>query len=50
MKIKITVVENEAEFNTWLASQAPIVAPAVVETPAAPTTSDSTAKPAMAIR
>jgi len=50
MKIKITVVENEAEFNTWLASQAPIVAPAVVETPAAPATTDSTAKPTMAIR
>ena len=31
MKIKVTVVENEAEYNTWLASQAPLVAPKVAE-------------------
>lgn len=50
MKIKITVVENEAEYNTWLASQTPIVAPAVAEAPAVPATTDSTAKPTVAIR
>lgn len=27
MKIKITVVGSEAEYNTWLAAQAPVVAP-----------------------
>ncbi len=31
MKIKVTVVENEAEYNTWLASQAPLVAPKIAE-------------------
>lgn len=31
MKIKITVVGSEAEYNTWLATQVPFVAP-----PAAP--------------
>jgi cytochrome c oxidase subunit 2 len=31
MKIKITVVGSDAEYNTWLASQVPFVAP-----PAAP--------------
>jgi len=31
MKIKVTVVENETEYNTWLASQVPLVAPKVAE-------------------
>ena len=31
MKIKVTVVDSEAEYNTWLASQAPLVTPAVAE-------------------
>ena len=35
MKIKITVVGSEAEYNTWLATQAPVVAP-----PAAPAAED----------
>jgi cytochrome c oxidase subunit 2 len=40
MKIKVTVVDNEAEYNTWLASQAPLVAPKVAEqTPAVETES-----------
>lgn len=34
MKIKVTVVDNEAEYNTWLASQAPLVAPAAPTAPA----------------
>jgi len=51
MKIKITVVENEAEFNKWVAAQAPLVAPPASATPAASATSDSTAtQPAIAIR
>ncbi len=40
MKIKITVVGSEAEYNTWLAAQAKMVAPAME---AAPATADSTA-------
>jgi heme/copper-type cytochrome/quinol oxidase subunit 2 len=31
MKIKVTVVDSDAEYNTWLASQAPLVAPVVAE-------------------
>jgi cytochrome c oxidase subunit 2 len=31
MKIKVTVVDSEAEYNTWLASQAPLVTPAIAE-------------------
>jgi cytochrome c oxidase subunit 2 len=43
MKIKVTVVDNEAEYNTWLASQAPLVAPKVAEqTPAVETESPQT--------
>ena len=43
MKIKVTVVDNEAEYNTWLASQAPLVAPIVAEqTPAVETESPKT--------
>jgi heme/copper-type cytochrome/quinol oxidase subunit 2 len=34
MKIKVTVVESEAEYNTWMASQAPFVAPVAVPAPA----------------
>lgn len=34
MKIKITVVGSETEYNTWLASQAPVVAPPVQVAPA----------------
>lgn len=37
MKIKITVVGSEAEYNTWLATQAPFVAPPA----AAPSEGDS---------
>jgi cytochrome c oxidase subunit 2 len=40
MKIKITVVGSEAEYNTWLAAQAKMVAPAMEAAPAA---ADSTA-------
>ncbi len=40
MKIKITVVGSESEYNTWLAAQAKMVAPAVEAAPAA---ADSTA-------
>ena len=31
MKIKVTVVESEAEYNTWYASQAPFVAPTTAQ-------------------
>jgi cytochrome c oxidase subunit 2 len=31
MKIKVTVVDSEAEYNTWYASQAPFVAPTTAE-------------------
>ena len=31
MKIKVTVVDSEAEYNTWLASQAPLVSPVIAE-------------------
>jgi heme/copper-type cytochrome/quinol oxidase subunit 2 len=40
MKIKITVVGSESEYNTWLAAQAKMVAPPVEAAPAA---ADSTA-------
>jgi cytochrome c oxidase subunit 2 len=40
MKIKITVVGSESEYNTWLAAQAKMVAPAMEAVPA---TADSTA-------
>ncbi|MEY5035445.1 MAG: hypothetical protein RLZZ110_462 [Bacteroidota bacterium] len=40
MKIKITVVGSESEYNTWLAAQAKMVVPAVEAAPAA---ADSTA-------
>ncbi|MBM3937693.1 MAG: cytochrome c oxidase subunit II [Sphingomonadales bacterium] len=40
MKIKITVVGSESEYNTWLAAQAKMVAPPVE---AAPAGADSTA-------
>lgn len=36
MKIKITVVENETEYNTWLASQNPVLAPAAPAQEVAP--------------
>ncbi len=39
MKIKVTVVDSEAEYNTWLATQTPLVAPA---TDAAPANSENT--------
>ena len=43
MKIKITVVDSEEEYKTWLATQTPFVAPPAA--PAAPTApkADSTA-------
>jgi hypothetical protein len=34
MKIKITVVGSDAEYNTWLASQVPFVAPPAAPAPA----------------
>jgi heme/copper-type cytochrome/quinol oxidase subunit 2 len=40
MKIKITVVGSESEYNTWLAAQAKMVAPAMEAVPA---NADSTA-------
>ena len=40
MKIKITVVGSESEYNTWLAAQAKMVAPSMEAVPA---TADSTA-------
>jgi hypothetical protein len=39
MKIKITVVGSEAEYNTWLATQVSVVAP-----PAAAPTEDGAAQ------
>jgi len=42
MKIKVTVVGSEAEYQTWLATQVPFVAPAVPAAPATPATTDST--------
>jgi cytochrome c oxidase subunit 2 len=42
MKIKVTVVSSEAEYNTWLATQAPFVAPPAAEVPVAPAATDST--------
>lgn len=51
MKIKITVVDNQAQYETWLAQQAPVVAPveapAVEADPASDTTSQAT--PAVAL-
>lgn len=46
MKIKVTVVDSEAEYNTWLASQAPLVAPAVAEQAPATETKDNNEKEA----
>lgn len=47
MKIKVTVVDSEAEYNTWMASQAPFVAPAAVPAPAgaAPSGDSATVAP-----
>jgi heme/copper-type cytochrome/quinol oxidase subunit 2 len=46
MKIKITVVDNQAQYETWLAQQAtvvaPVEAPAVEADPASDTTSQAT--------
>ena len=53
MKIKVTVVGSEAEYQTWLATQAPFVAPAVPAAPAAPATTDSatvTTTPTVALK
>jgi cytochrome c oxidase subunit II len=53
MKLKVTVVGSEAEYQTWLATQAPFVAPAVPAAPATPTTSDSatvTTTPTVALK
>lgn len=55
MKIKIRVVETEKEYNTWMAEQKPAfkkkgdVVPAVEETPAPETTTDSTATEVVAL-
>ncbi|MFZ9755002.1 MAG: cytochrome c oxidase subunit II, partial [Bacteroidia bacterium] len=43
MKIKITVVDNQAQYESWLAQQAPVVAP--VEAPAAPVAPEAPAAP-----
>jgi cytochrome c oxidase subunit 2 len=43
MKIKITVVDNQAQYESWLAQQAPVVAP--VEAPAAPEAPEAPAAP-----
>ena len=46
MKIKITVVGSEAEYNTWMATQAPFVAPpAAVPTPSNTQDSSTLVKP-----
>ncbi len=41
MKIKVTVVDSEAEFNTWIASQTPFVAPMSAPAPAGNAPADS---------
>jgi cytochrome c oxidase subunit 2 len=46
MKIKITVVGSEAEYNTWMATQVPFVAPpAAVPTPSNTQDSSTLVKP-----
>ena len=49
MKIKITVVGSEAEYQTWLAAQAKVVAPPVEAAPAAPATDSTAVTPAVAV-
>jgi len=47
MKIKITVVGSEAEYNTWLATQVPFVAPPAASAPAE---GDSSAKDSAVVK
>jgi len=42
MKIKVTVVANEDEYKTWLATQTPFVAPPAAPAPAESPKADST--------
>ena len=49
MKIKITVVGSEAEYKTWLAAQAKVVAPPVEATPATPASDSTAVVPAIAV-
>jgi heme/copper-type cytochrome/quinol oxidase subunit 2 len=41
MKIKVTVVSNEDEYKTWLATQTPFVAPPAAAVPAEAPKGDS---------
>jgi heme/copper-type cytochrome/quinol oxidase subunit 2 len=49
MKIKITVVGSEAEYKTWLASQAKVVAPPVEAAPLSPAADSTAVSPVIAV-
>jgi cytochrome c oxidase subunit 2 len=49
MKIKITVVGSEAEYQTWLSAQAKVVAPPVEAAPATPASDSTAVVPAVAV-
>jgi heme/copper-type cytochrome/quinol oxidase subunit 2 len=49
MKIKITVVGSEAEYKTWLAAQAKVVAPPMEAAPAVPASDSTAVVPAIAV-